>query len=42
MTASTVQLIRDVRVATRHDIIMARNGWKRNLGEPVARPVATN
>ena len=42
---STVQLIRDVRVATsraRHNIIMARHGRNRNLVEPVARPVATS
>ena len=26
---------------SRHDIIMARHGWNINLGEPVARPVAT-
>ena len=30
------------QVATRHDIIMARHGLNRNLGEPMARPVATS
>ena len=30
------------QVATRHDIIMARHGLSRNLGEPVERPVATS
>ena len=27
---------------TRHNIIMARHGWNRNLNERVARPVATS
>ena len=30
------------QAGTRHDIIMARHGRNRNLGEPVARPVPTS
>ena len=30
------------QVATRHNIIMTRHGWNKNLGEPMARPVVTN